>query len=334
MCIKIRTDFQPVPWQLQRLLEYANIFSEYNIKDWSHLKNNEDFRYIYEFNWGDRDALEKIYQVGRDLAISMSDYLRWFNRPQDCPTLTSYLNLKAFSNNGWLGQISLLEELSQKAKNKVIELNGAAPWAIKEMIKLFDEQINLLYEIKKCLDGLKFSELYLREHNIGNRQIYADILNTINSIGKRFESLPRSYSGKDEESLRDEILIALSSIPDLVTLGEVFNRKGKTDIFATRNGNVEFIGECKFWHGPKAFINTIDQLLSYLTWRNEKAAIILFVRNKNITQVINAMLSSICSHPNYIRQITKYDKTWFNFEFSNNHQTIEVAVMLYHIPSP
>jgi hypothetical protein len=55
--------------------------------------------------------------------------------------------------------------------------------------------------------------------------------------------------------------------------GETFNFQGKTDILIRAQGKNIFIAECKFWKGEKVFLETIDQLLSYLSWRDSKAAI-------------------------------------------------------------
>ena len=40
---------------------------------------------------------------------------------------------------------------------------------------------------------------------------------------------------------------------------------GQTDILLREGERNVFIVECKFWKGPKAFGETIDQLLSYAT---------------------------------------------------------------------
>jgi hypothetical protein len=58
--------------------------------------------------------------------------------------------------------------------------------------------------------------------------------------------------------------------------GETFNFQGKTDILIRVDEKNVFIAECKFWKGEKVFIGTIDQLLSYLSWRDTKAAVIVF----------------------------------------------------------
>jgi hypothetical protein len=61
---------------------------------------------------------------------------------------------------------------------------------------------------------------------------------------------------------------------------ETFNAAGKTDILIRVEDRNIFVAECKFWKGEKHFIPTIDQLLSYTSWRDTKTAIILFNRQK------------------------------------------------------
>ena len=72
---------------------------------------------------------------------------------------------------------------------------------------------------------------------------------------------------------------------------------GKTDILVRHEGRNAFIGECRFWHGPKKFDEGIEQLLGYTTWRDTKAAIILFITNKNATAAIDSAGDCLAAHP-------------------------------------
>ncbi|EWM15286.1 LOW QUALITY PROTEIN: hypothetical protein KUTG_05590, partial [Kutzneria sp. 744] len=62
-----------------------------------------------------------------------------------------------------------------------------------------------------------------------------------------------------------------------------------------------FIGECKFYDGPKVVADALDQLLDYLTWRDTKAALLLFVRDSDVTTVTAKAVQKIKEHPNYKR---------------------------------
>jgi hypothetical protein len=59
--------------------------------------------------------------------------------------------------------------------------------------------------------------------------------------------------------------------------GETFVKEGKTDILVRIEDRHVFVGECKWWDGPKACAEAVDQLLRYLPWRDEKGALVVFI---------------------------------------------------------
>ena len=85
--------------------------------------------------------------------------------------------------------------------------------------------------------------------------------------------------------------------------GETFNYEGKTDILIRAEGKNIFIAECKYWNGLRKFVETIDQLLGYVSWRDTKAAIIIFNRNKNFSRVIEGIPDAVKAHPNFKRVV-------------------------------
>ncbi|MCB7160041.1 MULTISPECIES: hypothetical protein [Bacillus subtilis group] len=162
---------------------------------------------------------------------------------------------------------------------------------------------------------------------------YYDILKIINDMGKAFERNPSVYSNKGEEDLRDHFLMQLEPNYEGSATGETFNKKGKTDILLRHDGNNAFVGECKFWKGEKSFLSTIDQLLGYLTWRDSKTAVIMFVKNKDFTQTLNVAKSAIKNHKNYVRFNGEKDETWLNYTFNlpgDPNKEIQLALMMYH----
>jgi hypothetical protein len=333
--MNIRPDLQSVAPLLYRLVEYAKVFSNNNRDRWPHLKNNEDFQRVYQLPWPQRGPLENIYGDGRDLAVFMASRLTEFNYADSFPTLKSFAD--SFSG-GWIDQIDILQEASQLAKDKITELEHP-PWASRQMIVLFDDQIELLKAIKAVIQELKISEIYRWEGNSTHTQIhtteYEKILNCIHLIGRMFERLPSTYAGKEEEHLRDHILITLGAAIIGSATGETFNKRGKTDILVRGHGANEFVGECKFWGGNEVYQATISQLLSYLSWRDNKAAIILFVPNKEFSSVLLKIKENTPSHPSFLRAISEQDETWLSYEFRLNEDVdriVHIAVMAYHIP--
>lgn len=165
--------------------------------------------------------------------------------------------------------------------------------------------------------------------------IYEQILKIIHDVGKQFERLPSTYSGKEEEHLRDHMLLILEPNFEGAATGETFNRSGKTDILLRHEGKNVFIAELKYWHGKKGFLETISQLLGYLTWRDSKAAVVMFVRNKDFMAVLETAKDSILEHENYLGFVREQEEGWYSYRFHLNgdkNREVKLAVMLFHIP--
>lgn len=165
---------------------------------------------------------------------------------------------------------------------------------------------------------------------------YQKILKLIDDTGRNFERMPSTYKGKDEETLRDHILLVLDPNFQMGSAtGETFNKKGKTDILLRYDSSVVFIAECKFWKGMQAFHETLDQLLGYLTWRDSKSSVVLFVRNKEFIPVIDIIKRDISNHSSYLR--TNYPKAenWLEYGFSlpnDPSREILLSVLAFHVP--
>jgi hypothetical protein len=168
-----------------------------------------------------------------------------------------------------------------------------------------------------------------------NDTIYGQILTIIHDVGKQFERLPSTYSGKEEEHLRDHILLILEPNFEGAATGETFNKSGKTDILLRHENSNVFIAELKFWHGKKGYLDTISQLLGYLTWRDSKAAVVMFVRNKDFSSVLATVKDCTKDHPNFLGFVGEEEEGWYHFRFHINddpNRGVKISVMLFHIP--
>ncbi|MBA2868900.1 hypothetical protein [Methanococcus maripaludis] len=166
---------------------------------------------------------------------------------------------------------------------------------------------------------------------------YYDILQTIHDLGIELERLPNIAKDMDENTIRDLILFQLSSryIGGSVT-GETFNKQGKTDILMKYENKNAFIAECKFWKSENVHKDSISQLLSYLTWRDSKSSLIVFVRNKDITPVIKKIKQFTEEHPNFIAKVNEKSESWINYKFHLNgdkERKIDLAVLIFHVPN-
>lgn len=178
-------------------------------------------------------------------------------------------------------------------------------------------------------NGIPSEEKYITEED------YQNILTILQECGRNWESHPDTYRGKGEESLRDQLIFVLAPNIDGVVAGEAYNKKGKTDIAIKYKSTNLFIGECKIWKGAKVFKDTIDQILGYLTWRDSKSAIMMFVPNEDISNVKDVAEKTINEHPNFVRKLQEYNKGWSNYRFhidGDKSSYLTIAVQLYHLP--
>ncbi|MDR3792352.1 MAG: hypothetical protein P4L03_03130 [Terracidiphilus sp.] len=165
---------------------------------------------------------------------------------------------------------------------------------------------------------------------------YQEILRIMKNMVEVMELSPHAFSDMGEEDLRFHFLVQLNGAFHGQATGETFNFQGKTDILIRVDGKSVFIGECKFWKGEKAFLATIDQLLSYLSWRDTKTAVIIFNRNADFTAVLSKIAEAVPTHTNFKRNLGKSDESTFRYVFAqpnDANREIILTVMAFDIPT-
>lgn len=121
---------------------------------------------------------------------------------------------------------------------------------------------------------------------------YQEVLRQVETWATGLERVPSTAAKLDEEELRDHLLISLNLHWEGRAGAELFNGAGKTDILIREGDRNVFIAECKFWRGPKSATAALTQLLSYLVWRDSKAALIVFVTTKDPAATIARLHST------------------------------------------
>jgi hypothetical protein len=117
-------------------------------------------------------------------------------------------------------------------------------------------------------------------------EFYEHILGIIRAVGRGLERSPGSFADADEEALRDQMLVTLNTHYRGAAYAEAFNSSGKTDILIRVYDRNAFIGECKWWTGPKAMVAALEQLFGYTTWQDSRVALIFYVPTKDIAETI------------------------------------------------
>jgi hypothetical protein len=165
---------------------------------------------------------------------------------------------------------------------------------------------------------------------------YEQILSIIRSMVLVMERSPHAFQGMKEEDLRTHFLVQLNGQYEGQASGETFNFQGKTDILIRADNRNVFIAECKFWAGEKSLLETIDQLLSYVSWRDTKTAIVLFNRNRNFSDVLDKIAAAVPTHPCFKRDLGRTNETAFRYVFhqpGDPNREIMLTVLAFDVPT-
>ena len=135
-------------------------------------------------------------------------------------------------------------------------------------------------------------------------ETFEQVLHLIRHQGRTFERTPKTFSVHGEEDLRNFVLAQLNGHFRGGAVGEAFRGRGKTDICVEQNNRAAFVAECKLWKGPASVSSALDQLLNYLTWRDSKAALIMFnSKNKDYTKILETIPNTLRAHPLFLSDL-------------------------------
>jgi hypothetical protein len=166
---------------------------------------------------------------------------------------------------------------------------------------------------------------------------YQRILGIMQNMVHVMERSPKAFHELGEEDIRSHFLVQLNGQYEGNATGETFNYEGKTDILVRSEGRNIFVGECKVWGGPQVLTETIDQILGYLTWRDAKAAILLFNRNRDLSRVLSAISPTVEAHPNFRKSEEQPTETAFRYRFRHKDDAakdVVLTILVFDIPSP
>lgn len=169
-----------------------------------------------------------------------------------------------------------------------------------------------------------------------DREKVIDIIKLLNNQCLQFEKTPKTYEKFDEPNLRDLLLSNLNSIFEGQATGETFNNKGKTDIYLNIDKGNILVTECKFYGGEKLYHKTIEQLLGYLTWRQNYGILLSFCNQKNFSKVLDEAETIIKSHNSYERgwEFQRLDKSHFISKHNlpgDNYKYVEIHHLYYNL---
>jgi hypothetical protein len=133
------------------------------------------------------------------------------------------------------------------------------------------------------------------------------------------------------------LLVNLNAHFEGAAAGELFNGEGKTDILIRVEDRNVFIGECKIWDGVTSLQQALNQIFRYLVWRDTKAAILLFIRNRDVTAVIAKAIAAIEQHPHHKRRGPESNDDQIDFVMhatGDPQREIHLALLPFALPGP
>ncbi len=161
------------------------------------------------------------------------------------------------------------------------------------------------------------------------------MLEVIERAGDAMERTATSHAARHEEELRDEILVALNAAFKGGAAGEVFNKRGKTDLHVVEDGRTLLIGECKWWNGAVGVTRALDQLLGNLTVHDGKAVLVCFVREGGFTDIVGKLHDAVRGHPCCRAPLGPTGRSGRNYHFNlpgDPGAMIELSTLAFHLP--
>lgn len=166
-------------------------------------------------------------------------------------------------------------------------------------------------------------------------ELYEHILKVVQDMALVMERSPDAFKTMNEEALRQHFLVQLNGQFEGKATGETFNMGGKTDILLREGDRNVFIAECKFWKGPKAFGEAVEQLLGYATWRDGKTAILVFNRGTETSTVLTGIDNVAKAHANFKRGVEWSHESGIRYVFHSNgdkSRELILTVLVFHVP--
>jgi hypothetical protein len=247
---------------------------------------NKILQLVYETNDRDADRIRNL--ICEDIEIIK----KWLGA----------INEDLVLHNLWIKEKA--EHFLSERKNQVLQNLGFA----RSLGIPFKEDANLpkTYPIPLKAETIKLvkpvssDDAFHPEPSI-DQVNYEKILEIIAHMSLAMERNPQTFSKLSEGEIRDFFLIVLNSHFEGQATGETFNSQGKADILLRFEDKNAFIAECKFWKGRKSFLGAIDQILNYLSWRDTKAALLVFYKGKSFSRTLDTIAKTISAHKCYKR---------------------------------
>ena len=231
-------------------------------------------------------------------------------------TIEQYLNQRLQKANDYLEMRERLE--------LPLKLKTNAPNTKPILLKKTKKKKDVVFPNKKAPE---------KEYEISDTD-YENIKNIISLACMSMEKTARTFTKLLEEELRDVILSNLNTHYQGIASGETFSKVGKTDIYIPFENKAAYIAECKVWHGNKKFLEAIDQLCGYTTWRDTKTSLVIFNKdNKDFESLLDSVNRAL-RESERCKEIVQIGHNQWQGNFTkevNSKDTLTINVTVYDL---
>lgn len=216
-------DFYPekVIRELKKIDSIKATFDNYFSQDWIQLKHQEDFDQIYKLDKTIKFKIENIYPEGQSISHDIRFDLE-YNYIEKFPTITIFIN--EFRNK-YTKNLKKIKKVSSDVQ-KLVNDNNVNIWAVKAMIRLYNEQVQLIENIEQIFKTIENTDYYLKEnpsfinrvkrHKIVSFFISISIivlgmLTYVDDVSSKVQNISKVFS-PSKKSISNEMFIQLSKI--------------------------------------------------------------------------------------------------------------------------
>ncbi len=239
-------------------------------------------------------------------------------------------------NNGLRGKIKTKIESRRKKLLADQKLVSGLGFNLKERTSAHKTYASPKIKRKLVPSMPKASTAPFKPEPVLTMDDYEHILTVMGNMTIVMERSPSAFYSINEEALRTHFLVQLNGQYEGQATGETFNYEGKTDILIRTHGRNIFIAECKYWEGQQKLMDTIDQLLGYISWRDTKVAIVVFNRLKNFSTVLEKIPETMKKHPNFKKDLNNPSESSFRYIFAHRddpNREMTLTVMAFDVPN-
>ncbi|WP_457644202.1 hypothetical protein [Persephonella sp.] len=162
--MEVREDFKPVEDKIKELIKIGEELKQLDQTEWPQLKNMGDFEKIYymTINEDVKRSFERLYEDGRLIASQLWHTILSVNITENYPDLYSFVK---YLETGWINEenINFLSMELKRYQNDydwLLQNYGYGIRSVKEMLQLYERQLDLIKKIKQIIDELKSDPMY------------------------------------------------------------------------------------------------------------------------------------------------------------------------------